>query len=452
MHESSLNFCFRINYLFVQFLSGFILILSPILSKAQSCAGIFSFTPNPSVATCNASDGSIQIQGVSGGTGNYSFSLFGGPGQVPAVPPLNDFLFPNLGSGTYTITISDGFCDTTITVAVPSQGGITDATVILTNPSCNATDGAIAVTPIPAGATVGSFTLNTGTTSATGNFTGLGSGNYSIIMIDGNNCIFTLSDLSLTEPIGPTNILTTSSEFICRGGKGSIVVDSVRGGTGPYKFSLNGAAFQSISSWDNVSPGTYLLTVKDNNGCTVSKTIIIKEAVGQINDCSAGPDLLINYGENVTIQGIQGSGTEVSWTPSNSLSDTSIVNPIAFPPLTTIYTLTVRTAEGCKCTDIVTVRVIPLIDIPNTFTPNGDGINDTWSPNFTQFYESVEVFIYNRYGDKIYNNREFKNGDEWDGTNNGVPLPPATYYYVLNFKFADSDAKYTYTGGVTIIR
>lgn len=421
-------------------------------SFSQPCQGIFNFNLNITAAACNAANGNVLVQGVSGGSGSYTFSLFNGPPQTPAVPPLNDFLFTNLGSGSYTITVSDGSCDTTITVFVPSAGGITGANVTVTNPSCNATDGTISTTPLPVGVIVNSFTLSTGPSNTSGNFTGLGSGNYSVIMIDANNCTFTIAAISLNQPAGPSALDITSSEVICRGGKGSIVVNNVTGGQGPYKFSLNGAAFQNNSSWTGVSPGTYLITVRDNNGCTFSKTIVIEEAVSQINDCDAGPDLQVNYGENITLQGVQGSGTQLSWSPGNTLSDSTSITPVAFPSNTTLYTLTVKTAEGCTCVSRTVVRVIPLINIPNTFTPNGDGINDKWTLKFTGFYDKVELYIYNRYGDKIFQEKDYKIDSEWDGTLNGTPVPPATYYYVVNFRFKGSEEKYTYTGAVTVIR
>jgi gliding motility-associated-like protein len=427
-------------------------LLNSLHSFSQPCQGIFSFSSNITPASCNAADGSVLVQGVTGGTGNYTFSLSNGPGQVPTVPPLNDFLFTNLGAGSYSVTISDGTCDTTITVFVPSAGGINGASVQVTSPACNATNGSISVSPIPAGATVNSFTLSTGPNNTTGNFTGLGSGNYSVIMIDANNCTFTVSGITLSQPAGPVDLDITSSAIVCRGGTGVIVVNNVTGGQGPFKFSLNGAAFQNTSSWNSVLPGTYLLTVRDNNGCTLSRTIVIDEAISEIKDCDAGPDLEVNYGENITLQGVQGSGTQLSWSPGNSLSDSTSITPTAFPNRTTLYTLTVRTPEGCKCTSRVLVKVVPLIDITNTFTPNGDGINDTWGLRFSGFYDKVELFIYNRYGDKIYQDKDYQSDEEWDGTINGSQVPTATYYYVVNFRFNDSDSKYTYTGAVTIIR
>jgi gliding motility-associated-like protein len=76
------------------------------------------------------------------------------------------------------------------------------------------------------------------------------------------------------------------------------------------------------------------------------------------------------------------------------------------------------------------LTVVPAgINIPNAFTPNGDGINDTWNINNLNLYPKATVEIMNRYGNRVY----FSNGYAmaWDGTNNGVPLPFGVYYYVI---------------------
>jgi gliding motility-associated-like protein len=70
--------------------------------------------------------------------------------------------------------------------------------------------------------------------------------------------------------------------------------------------------------------------------------------------------------------------------------------------------------------------------IPNTFTPNGDGVNDTWNIKFLDFYANCEVYIFTRWGQKVYSSIGY--GVPWDGTYKGSPLPPGTYYYVINLQ------------------
>ncbi|MDR6781660.1 DUF7507 domain-containing protein [Pedobacter africanus] len=83
---------------------------------------------------------------------------------------------------------------------------------------------------------------------------------------------------------------------------------------------------------------------------------------------------------------------------------------------------------------IVTITVVPPdLDVPNTFTPNGDGKNDTFVITGLENYEGVSLFVYNRWGDEVYRNNNYKN--EWDG--NG--LNDGTYFYVLKLKKAGKE-------------
>jgi gliding motility-associated-like protein len=85
----------------------------------------------------------------------------------------------------------------------------------------------------------------------------------------------------------------------------------------------------------------------------------------------------------------------------------------------------------------------------NTFTPNSDGINDTWSPDFSN-YDKIALVIFNKWGNQII---QFNNSTiEWDGkTIDGLDLPSGTYYYILELT-NNSDPTITQSGPITIIR
>ncbi len=70
--------------------------------------------------------------------------------------------------------------------------------------------------------------------------------------------------------------------------------------------------------------------------------------------------------------------------------------------------------------------------IPNNFTPNGDGVNDTWDIKYIDSYPGCTVDIFNRYGSHLFTSIGYAKA--WDGTYNGAPLPVGTYYYVINPK------------------
>ena len=126
-------------------------------------------------------------------------------------------------------------------------------------------------------------------------------------------------------------------------------------------------------------------------------------------------------------------GEVYKWSPSTGLSDPDIANPIASPRSSTLYTLTVQhTGGGCKTTDQVSlVKKCDVIEfyVPNSFTPNGDGLNDRLKP-VLYGYSKVNYFrIYNRYGDLLYEANSDLPG--WDGTLKGKRLPTQTVVWMI---------------------
>jgi gliding motility-associated-like protein len=105
--------------------------------------------------------------------------------------------------------------------------------------------------------------------------------------------------------------------------------------------------------------------------------------------------------------------------------------------------------DGCTYTDVVNVFVVRRILPPNTFTPNDDGINDTWEIPGINDYPGAEVLIYDRWGQKIFSSNGYR--EPWDGTNNGRKLPVGTYYYHIQLNQLEGRSP-PYTGYISIVR
>jgi gliding motility-associated-like protein len=84
--------------------------------------------------------------------------------------------------------------------------------------------------------------------------------------------------------------------------------------------------------------------------------------------------------------------------------------------------------------------------VPNAFSPNGDGINDTWMIQYLDTYPGCTVDVYNRYGQVIFHSTGYSR--PWDGRMNGQPLPIGTYYWIIDPK----NGRRQVSGSVTIIR
>ena len=105
----------------------------------------------------------------------------------------------------------------------------------------------------------------------------------------------------------------------------------------------------------------------------------------------------------------------------------------------------------CPCEDTIPKTVLPetpTISIPNVFTPNGDGYNDSFYAEGKKI-QSLYLAVYNRWGKLIFetNNPNFA----WDGTQGGEPCAPGVYYYVAEVVFANGE-KENKKGTITLVR
>jgi gliding motility-associated-like protein len=199
--------------------------------------------------------------------------------------------------------------------------------------------------------------------------------------------------------------------------------------------------------------GTWLINCiyTTGNACadTVTRSITVKPIPTQV---SAGPDISSLSGNSIKLQATAtGSDLKYSWSPTIGLSDHTILNPVVTLSDNITYTLTVTVADSsagptCFVTDSVKVTALKVPEMPNAFTPNGDGINDTWEiKNLAPYYGAV-INIFNRNGQKIYSSIGYNT--PWDGRMNGANLPVGVYYYIIEPKQGRSQV----SGYVTIIR
>jgi gliding motility-associated-like protein len=162
---------------------------------------------------------------------------------------------------------------------------------------------------------------------------------------------------------------------------------------------------------------------------------------------NAGEDKLIVENQSVLITpAMSGQGLKVLWTPAMYLDNDSSLFPRCTPSTDMNYRIVVTDNYGCTAQDDIFVKVLKLPEIPNVFTPNNDGINDTWQIKSLAGYADCDVEIFNRYGQLVYRSTGYNK--PWDGTVNGKPVPAATYYYIINLKFGLKP----FSGFVDIVR
>lgn len=435
-----------------------------VITDAEGCTfsqnvsitdnGVSSIQSNSTNADCaSGSNGSIVLN-VLPPSSNYTYSLDG-------AAPQSSSTFPSVIAGTHYITISGNGCDTSTMVIVSSTNAITSAIGQGSIINCGATNGSISYpSPIQPPASAGTqyvFTnINTGISNTTGVFQGLAAGSYSIEIANSADPSCKYTDLVTVQALpGPSIDTTKNSADECESKSGSLNIIA-SGGVKPYTYSIDGVNFGSENRFDSLTSGTYTVYVKDALGCSGSyTTAIAKKVPGRSTNCSAGEDLVIIEGDKAVATITTASAATISWSPKSTSPTVDDNKFVLYPSTNTYYTLTVTYPNGCVCEDEVLVEVRKQMDIPNTFTPNGDEKNDKFTIKFTENYRDVEITIVDRWGSTVYHTTNYSDENAWDGTAGGSKVPVAVYYYVIRFKYHESkkdDNSYYYQGSINLIR
>ncbi len=219
-------------------------------------------------------------------------------------------------------------------------------------------------------------------------------------------------------------------------------------GSGTFSSSANNLKASYTPSSADIANGSIILTLSStgNGSCEVTQDFLTLN-FSLPPDVDAGPDQIVIKNIPFTLMPtVSDSGVSYKWSPAINLSSDDIANPVGTANEDITYTLTITDELGCISQDQVFIKVLDALIVNNTFTPNGDGINDLWTINALETYPSVKVNVYNRYGDKVFHSDGYPQA--WDGTNNGKAMPTGTYYYIIETGLEGIK----YSGSITIIR
>jgi gliding motility-associated-like protein len=202
----------------------------------------------------------------------------------------------------------------------------------------------------------------------------------------------------------------------------------------------------STQSYNTAKTYTIELQVENTFGCkdTTTKQFVVYASPV----ISAGRDTVLLEGGEITLNATaSGNGLQFLWTPATYLSNNRVIRPVLKGMLDDMtYTLLVVAQGGCWKKDDVFVKLLKAPVIPNTFTPNDDGINDTWKILYLESYPECRIRVFNRDGQAIYESLGY-NVTGWDGKYKGKKLPFGTYYYIVE----PGSGRTPITGYVTLV-
>jgi hypothetical protein len=213
------------------------------------------------ISCFGGTNGSVNLT-VTGGTQPYAFNWSNGR----TTEDIN-----TLSAGTYTVTVTDlNGCSITST-AVITQPAQLSASTTQVNVQCNGTStGSINLTV--AGGTL-PYAFNWGGGVTTEDRTGLSAGTYNVVITDANGCSISTSAI-ISQPAA-TIVTFTRTDVSCFGGNNGSATASVSGGVAPYLLSWSNGA--NTASINNLSAGTYTLTVTDANGCQTVRGVTVQQ-------------------------------------------------------------------------------------------------------------------------------------------------------------------------------
>ncbi|MCW3074026.1 MAG: hypothetical protein JWP69_1095 [Flaviaesturariibacter sp.] len=275
-------------------------------------------------------------------------------------------VFNGLAANTYTFYFKDGVgCNGTATTIITAPAQLTAAAPIVQGALCNgASNGTITITSSGGTGTI-QYAWNGGAFGAS-NTINVAAGTHSVILKDANGCTLPVNNIIVTEPtlLSATPALTQNAT--CDGGLDGRITVSPAGGTTPYQYAIDGGAFQASNVF-LVAPGSYTVSIKDANGCTITQTA----TVGLTNTLTYAPiaDKTICEGSSTVLTPVT-NATQFAWDgtafPANTASQQSItVNPVQD---STRYILT-ATLGRCAVKDTVYVNV-NVAPIPNAGPDN----------------------------------------------------------------------------------
>ncbi|MCK0192959.1 T9SS type B sorting domain-containing protein, partial [Arenibacter sp. F20364] len=389
--------------------------------------------------TCNgANDGSITVT-LSGGSGGYQYAIS---------PNLDKFdtvnTFTDLAPGNYTVIAQDiNGCFEQLRYTITEPAIITAVPTTTPEICIGSEDGSISLT-ISGGTAPYRTSINSTTDSDfvldRTMFTNLAAGTYAIFVKDSQDCM-----INMAVTIDPGVILnaTVTPMYECTGNIPNNSIDLVLEDptvAPDVMYALDSTDPNDMvlePNFTNIAPGNHYIAIAHANGCVLTidfeienfEPLVLTLEPGNINEIKA------------VATGGQEEYTFYFNDKDNGTDNTHYITE------TKTHIVRVVDENGCEAIAEIFMEFID-IEIPNFFTPDGDGQNDFWRPKNQEGFPKILTIIFDRYGREVY--RMGLNDQGWDGLYHQTELPTGDYWYVIKLKGEEDDREFV--GHFTLYR
>lgn len=347
---------------------------------------VVATVPNFTATSCGLSNG-VAAATASGGNGNFTYAWSNG---------ATTQVVNGLGSGTFTVTVTDGVgCTGTTSVNIAASSAVTVSIPNFSATTCGQNNGAASA--IASGGS-GAFTYLWSDGQTTALASGLAGGSYTVTVTDQAGCTGT-STVSIASSTSPSVSIGGQQNVNCFGASTGAATANATSGTAPYTYLWSDG--QTTGTASNLAAGSYTVTVTDAAGCTQTASLTITEPVSALAASSVVVDESNLGAQDGSIALTPTGGTA----PYTYLWSNGQTGQVATALAGGSYSCTITDANGCTTVVNATVATLVAVDA-------GTALGMEIYPNPSQgiFFvayhldspEDLTVTVYNKLGQKIW--------------------------------------------------